>query len=166
VGKKGKGKKGKGDSPGELLVCSNPKANKRIDVEERYEAGLVLTGSEVKSLRARRADLEGAYASFEGGELWLHHMHIAPYEQAGPFGHDPRRKRKLLLHDHELKRVHGRLTTRGYTVLPLRVYFKNGWAKIEIGMGKGKRVVDRREDLKRKADLREARKAVQRGRDR
>ena len=85
------------ETPGELLVCSNPKARQRYEIEERIEAGLVLMGSEVKSMRARRADLEGAYASFDSsGELWLHKMHVAPYEQAGPFGHETRRSRKVL----------------------------------------------------------------------
>ncbi len=160
MGKKGK----KGTAPGEMLVASQPKATQRYDIEERIEAGMVLTGSEVKSLRARKADLEGSYASIDGGELWLHKMHIAPYEQATAFGHEPKRSRKLLVRASEIERLRGRTTQRGYTLVPLRVYFKNGWAKVEIGLGKGKRTVDRREDLKKKADLREARAAMGRGR--
>jgi len=161
----GKGKKSKKKGhPGELLVCSQPKAHQRYDIEERIEAGMALMGSEVKSMRDRRADLEGAYATMKAGELWLHKMHVAPYEQAGPFGHEPKRPRKLLLKQHELKRIHGRLTTKGYTLVPLRVYFKGGWAKVELGLGKGKKTVDRREDLKRKTDMREARAAMNKGR--
>lgn len=161
------GKKGNEKSTrGEMLVASQPKATKRYDIEERIEAGMVLTGSEVKSLRARKADLEGSYASIDGGELWLHKMHIAPYEQATAFGHEPKRSRKLLVKARELERLTGRITRRGYTLVPLRVYFKNGWAKVELGLGKGKRIVDRREDLKKMADLREARAAVGKGRAR
>jgi SsrA-binding protein len=151
----------KKSTPGELLVCSLPRAHQRYDIEERYEAGMVLVGSEVKSMRARRADLDGAYASLsKDGQLWLHKMHVAPYEQAGAFGHEPKRARKLLLKKTELKRIHGRLTAKGYTLVPLRVYFRDGWAKVELGLGKGKKTIDRREDLKRKADLREARAAM------
>jgi SsrA-binding protein len=154
----------KKDAPGELLVCRNPKATKEYEIEERFEAGLVLTGSEVKSLRDRKADLEGAYASVQRGELWLHKMHIAPYEQAGAFGHEPKRSRKLLLRAPQINRIHGSLTTKGRTLVPLAVYFKNGWAKVEVGLGKGKRTVDKRQDLKRKADMREARAVVDKGR--
>ncbi len=150
--------------PGEILVCRNPKATKAYEIEERLEAGMVLTGSEVKSLRARRADLEGAYAAIERGELVLHKMHIAPYEHAGAFGHEPKRSRKLLVNKRELERWEGRLTTRGYTIVPLSVYFKKGWAKVELGLGKGRKVTDKREDLKREADLREARAAMGKGR--
>ena len=130
------------------------------------EAGMVLKGSEVKSLRAKRADLEGAYASIERGELYLHKMFIGPYEQAGVFGHEPKDKRKLLVKRRELERLSGKLTMRGYTLVPLRVYFKDGWAKVELGLAKGKDVGDRREDLKRKAALDEARRAMRRGRGR
>lgn len=150
--------------PGEILVCRNPKATKTYDIEERVEAGMVLMGSEVKSLRQRRADLEGAYASIERGELVLHKMHIAPYEQAGAFGHEPKRSRKLLLNRREIERWEGRLTMKGYTVVPLSVYFKNGYAKVELGLGKGRKVQDKREDLKREVDLREARAAMGKGR--
>src|SRR5262245_22155090 len=100
-------KKKKADS-GELLVCRNPKAEHNFDVEERLETGIVLTGSEVKSLRSKHADIEGAYASVENGELWLSHMHIGPYKQAGHFGHAERRRRKLLAHRNEIERLQGR----------------------------------------------------------
>jgi SsrA-binding protein len=155
--------KDKAGTPGELLVCRNPKAQHDFEIAEKFEAGMVLTGSEVKSLRARRADLEGAYATVDGAELFLHHMHIAPYEQAGPFGHEPRRSRKLLAHREEIQKLLGQLAHRGYTLVPLRVYFKNGRAKVELALGKGKRRADRREDLKRDIDLREAREAMGRG---
>lgn len=152
---------------GELLVCRNAKATKRFDIEDRLEAGVVLVGSEVKSLRQRRGDLEGSYASIDGSELWLHGMHIPPYAQAGPhFAHEPKRSRKLLVHRHQIERLRGKLAVRGYTLVPLRVYFKNGRAKVELGLGKGKRLHDRREDIKREQDLKEAREAVRRGKSR
>ena len=159
------GKRGK-TAPDEQLVASQPRGTRRYDIEERLEAGMILSGSEVKSMRAGKADLEGSYATIEGNEIWLHKMHIAPYEQASAFPHEPKRPRKLLVHARELERLRGRVTQRGYTLVPLRVYFKKGWAKVELGLGKGKRVEDRRDDLKKKADLREARAAMGRGRKR
>lgn len=155
-------KAGKKDAPGELLVCRNPKATHDYDVEDRLEAGMVLMGSEVKSLRNRQADLEGAYAIVERGELFLHNMHIAPYPQAGAFGHEPKRVRKLLAKRSELEKLLGQTAQRGYTLVPLAVYFKNGYAKIEIGLAKGRKKADRREDIKRDVDMREAREAMQR----
>ena len=145
---------------GELLVCRNPKATKIYDIEERVEAGMVLMGSEAKSLRQRRADLDGAYAVIENSEVFLHKMHIAPYEQAGPFGHEPKRTRKLLLKRSQIERWRGLMTARGYTIVPLACYFKGGYAKVELGIGKGRKVKDKREDLKRKQDMRDARAAV------
>lgn len=161
-----KGKKGKsgGKPEGELLVCRNSKALQRYEIEERIEAGMVLLGSEVKSLRARQGDLEGSYASIDRGELWLHKMHIAPYLQATVFAHETRRSRKLLAHRHELEKLSGRLTMRGYTLVPLRVYFKNGVAKIELGLARAKNVGDDRERISRELDKREAREAMSRGR--
>ncbi len=126
---------------------------------------MVLSGSEVKSLRQRRADLDGAYATIERGEVWLHKMHIAPYEQAGPFyGHEIRRPRKLLLKRSQIQKWEGKLTTKGYTIVPLAVYFKGGYAKVELGLAKGRRTHDKREDLKRTQDMREARDAARRDR--
>lgn len=156
-------KKGKARA-GDELICRNPKAERNFEVEERIEAGLVLTGSEVKSLRAKHADLEGAYASFENMELFLFHMHIGPYKQAGRFGHEERRKRKLLIHKHEIERLSGRVTTRGYAMVPAKVYWKNGRAKVELVLGKGKKVHDDRESIKRELDLKEARAAMSRSR--
>ncbi|MCA9580789.1 MAG: SsrA-binding protein SmpB [Myxococcales bacterium] len=156
-------KKKKGVGPGEELVCTNPNATRRYEIEDRFEAGLVLQGSEVKSLRNRKANLDGAYASVDNGEVWLHKMHIGPYELATVGGHEPSQRRKLLLHRGEVSKIHGKLTVRGYTLVPLKVYFKNGWAKIQIGLGKGKNIGDRRQDLHKKAAVREARDAVRRG---
>ena len=125
---------------------------------------MVLSGSEVKSLRSKHADLEGAYATVEHGELWLCHMHIGPYKQAGRFGHDERRRRKLLAHRNEIERLAGRIATRGYALVPSRVYFKNGRAKAELVLGKGRKTHDERETIKRELDLKEARAAMSRRR--
>ncbi len=145
----------------EMLVCRNPKAAQRYEIEEKFEAGMVLKGSEVKSLRLRRGDLEGSYASVIGDEVWLQKMHIATYEQSGPHhNHEPRRNRKLLLHRREIEKVRGRLATRGLTLIPLMVYFKNGVAKVQLGLGKGKKSHDDRESIRRKTELREAREAA------
>lgn len=150
----------KKEQKGELLVCRNPKATKSYEIEEKVEAGMVLMGSEVKSLRNKGADLEGAYAAIERGEVFLHKMHVAPYEHAGPFGHEPKRTRKLLLSRQQIERLEGRLTTKGYSLIPLAVYFKGGYAKVELGLGKGRKHHDKREELRRDRDLREAREAV------
>lgn len=153
-------KKGKSSTSGDQLICRNPKAERNFDVEERIEAGMVLTGSEVKSLRAKHADLEGAYASLENMELFLFHMHIGPYKQAGRFGHEEKRRRKLLVHKHELERLTGRIAMRGYALVPAKVYWKNGLAKVELVLGKGRKTHDDRELIKRELDLKEARAAM------
>lgn len=153
-------KKGKSSSASGELICRNPKAERNFEVEERLEAGMVLTGSEVKSLRAKHADLEGAYAQLENMELFLFHMHIGPYKQAGRFGHEEKRKRKLLLHKRELERLTGRVAMRGYALVPAKVYWKDGRAKVELVLGKGKKTHDDRESIKRELDLKEARAAM------
>lgn len=158
MGKK-KSKKTAGTS-GELLVCSNPKAQRSYEIVERLECGIVLTGSEVKAMRAKRCDLDGAYASIENMELYLLGMHVGPYEQANRFGHEPRRRRKLLAHHHEIERLFGRVAHRGYALVPLRVYFKKGRAKVELALGKGRKSTDNREALRREIDLKEAREAI------
>jgi SsrA-binding protein len=150
--------------PGELQVCRNSKALARFTIDERMEAGMVLTGSEVKSLRDKRADLDGSYAGLQQGELMLFKMYIGPYAQATAFGHEPKRPRKLLAHRHEIEKLTGKLALRGYTLVPLAVYFKNGKAKVELGLAKAKEIGDRREEVKRDADLREAKAAMARGR--
>lgn len=146
----------------DLLVCRNPKAAKRYDIDERLEAGMVLYGTEVKSLRARRANLEAAFCRIDKDELYLHGMHIAPYEQGGHAGHETQRRRKLLVHRREIEKLRGRLTSRGMALVPLQVYFKNGVAKVQVGLGRGKKKGDERESIKRQEDLKEARAAMQR----
>ena len=147
-----------------VLVCQNKRAHQRYVFEDKVEAGIVLTGSEVKSLRNKKADLEGSYASIDGDQIFVHQMHIAEYPQAGPFGHELKRPRKLLLNRREIEKIRGRLTTKGYTLIPLRVYFKKGYAKVEVALAKGKATHDRRQEIKRDVDRREAREAMQRSR--
>ena len=154
----------KDTAPGEVLICRNPKALMRFEVSERLEAGIILVGSEVKSLRAKRADMEGAFATFVGNEAFLHHTYIAPYEQAGQFGHETRRTRKLLLNTREIEKWRGRTTLRGETVVALRIYFKGRHVKVELGLARGKKQGDDREKVKREVDLAEARAAMQKGR--
>jgi SsrA-binding protein len=144
----------------EILICRNPKAGRMFEIEEHLEAGIVLTGSEVKSLRQKRADLEGSYARLDGGEMFLHSMYVAPYEQAAAFGHEPRRTRKLLLKSREIEKWQTRITMRGYTIVPVRVYFKGSWVKVELGLGKGRKSGDDREKIKSKIERDEARAAV------
>lgn len=146
----------------EKLIARNQRALTRFDIEDRIEGGLVLVGSEVKSLRLGRADLEGAFATIANGECFLHNLFIAPYEQANVWGHEPKRVRKVLLHTGEIEKWAGRITMRGYTIVPMRLYFKNGRCKVELGLGKGRKLGDDREKIKKKADLEEARSAMQR----
>jgi SsrA-binding protein len=146
----------------DLLVCRNPKAAQRYEIDERLEAGMVLYGTEVKSLRARRANLEAAFCRIDNDELFLYGMHIAQYEQGGHAGHETQRRRKLLVHRREIEKLRGRLTTRGMALVPLQVYFKNGVAKVQLGLGRGKKKADERESIKRQEDLKEARAAMQR----
>ena len=155
-------KKGSEKAQGKSIVCRNPKAFHLYEIEDTLEGGLSLQGSEVKSLRDRKADLDGAYASFSGDELYLQGMHIAPYKFASVSPHEPKRARKVLLRRRELEKWQGRLTMQGYTVIPLSVYFRNGWAKVELGLAKGRKLIDKRQQLKRKLDLKEARDAVSR----
>ncbi|MCX5672542.1 MAG: SsrA-binding protein SmpB [Planctomycetota bacterium] len=136
----------------------NKKAHHNFTILETVEAGLVLEGSEVKALRQGKCNIDEAFARLRGEEVWLYNMHIGPYEQAAQFGHDPRRTRKLLLRKREINRFLGKAVEKGSTLVPLTVYFKRGWAKVEIGVARGKREFDKREDLK----LRESRRDIDR----
>lgn len=131
-------------------VCSNRRARREYRIEETVEAGLVLLGSEVKSLRAGAAHLRDSYARIREGELYLVKAHIAPYEQANRQNHDPDRERKLLLHRRELDRLAGKVRERGFTLIPLEIYFQDGWAKVTLALARGKRVHDRRQDIARR----------------
>ncbi|MCL2450487.1 MAG: SsrA-binding protein SmpB [Polyangiaceae bacterium] len=144
----------------EQLVVKNRRAQFDYDISERYEAGLVLVGSEVKSMRAGKVDVSDAYVSVERGEAWLRQMFVAPFEQASAFPHEPRRARKLLLHAREVEEIDRALGRGGYTVVPMRLYFKRGRLKIEIGVGVGKKKHDKRADIAKRDAEREARAAI------
>jgi SsrA-binding protein len=149
----------------EKLIAENRKARHDYHLLERHEAGLVLTGSEVKSLRRGAAQLRRAFADLRDGELWLVGAHIAPYEQAGDEGHEPERDRKLLLHRREIDSLRGKVQERGFTIVPTRLYFKDGRAKVELAVAKGKDVRDRRREIsKREADRQIERALKQRSR--
>jgi SsrA-binding protein len=150
---------GKGQSE-EKTVCVNRKARHDYFIEETYEAGLVLTGSEVKSLREGRANLKDSYARFIRGEAFLVNSHISPYPASHQFNHEPTRSRKLLLHKHELERLTGKVQEKGLTLIPLKLYFKNGRAKVELGLARGKKLYDKREVLKRKDARREVERSL------
>ncbi|HIQ01038.1 MAG TPA: SsrA-binding protein SmpB [Anaerolineales bacterium] len=137
------------------VVATNRKATHDYVIEDRYEAGLVLTGTEIKSIRAGRVSLRDGYVQPRNGELWLVNVHIAAYDPAGRHGHDPRRPRKLLLHRKEIDRLIGKVQERGYTIVPLRMYLKRGLAKVEIGLARGKRKYDKRETIARRDAERE-----------
>jgi SsrA-binding protein len=140
---------------GEKLICANKKAFHDYFIEERIEAGMVLTGTEVKSLRAGKANLSDAFAQFRGGEAYLNNLHISPYDFGNRENHDPDRARKLLLHKKEIVKLFSRIREQGYTLVPLRLYFKAGLVKAELGLAKGKKLYDKREDLKKKDHQRE-----------
>lgn len=146
----------------EKVVCTHPRARRDYDIEEKYEAGLELKGSEVKSLRASQASIKESFAMLRNNEVFLINSYIAPYEQASVFGHDTTRDRKLLLNRGEIKRLIGKTQIRGYTLVPTKIYFKNGKAKVEIALGKGKKHQDKRDDIKKREADREMEKAMKR----
>ena len=147
-------------APREKLIAENRKARHEFHLLDRHEAGLVLTGSEVKSLREGRAEFKRSFADIRDGELWLVGSHIAPYEQAGERNHDPDRDRKLLLHRSEISSLIGKVQERGFTLVPTRLYFKNGRAKVEIAVAKGKDVRDKRRDITRRETDRQIQRAL------
>jgi len=153
---------GKEAVPGVQVKATNRKAFRDFQIEERLEAGLVLTGSEIKSIRAGKVSLVDAYAAIEGGEAFVHGMNISPYMEASHFGHEPRRTRKLLLHKEEIKRLTGKVTERGYTLVPLRLYLKGGRAKVELGLAHGRRKYDKRRELAERDANREIARARRR----
>ena len=148
------------EGAGVKVIALNRRARHDYEILESFEAGLALVGSEVKSLRAGRADLKDAYGLIEGGEAWLLGVHISPYQFARDGGHDPERTRKLLMHRREIERVRGKLDQKGLTLIPLRLYFKEGKAKVEMGLAKGKAQYDKRETLKRRQAEREMQRAM------
>jgi SsrA-binding protein len=137
------------------IIAENRKARHDYFIEDEYEAGLVLKGTEVKSLRQGRANLKDSYAKVKNGELFVHQMHISPYPFAYYDNHDPLRIRKLLLHRYEIKRLYGKLSERGFALIPLRLYFREGKVKVLLGLAKGKRQYDKRETMRRRDQKRD-----------
>ncbi len=145
---------------GEKLLSQNKKAYHDYFIEETYEAGIALLGTEVKSLRMGKGTLKDSYVRVDEGEAFLYNTHISPYPQAHQFNHEPERVRKLLLHRREIRKLIGKTQERGYTLVPLKIYLKDGKIKVEIGLAKGKTQYDKREDLKRRSADREIEKAI------
>jgi SsrA-binding protein len=145
---------------GEKLICNNKKAYHDYFIEEKYEAGMVLTGTEVKSLRMGKANLNDAFAMVKNGEVFLHNLHISPYDFGHRDNHDPDRMRKLLLHKKEIVRLFSKVREQGYSFIPLRLYFKDGLVKVELGLAKGKKLYDKREDMKQKDMKRDVAQAL------
>jgi SsrA-binding protein len=145
----------------EKVVATNRKAFHDYFIEERYEAGIMLQGTEVKSLREGRVNLQDSYASVRGSEVYLHQCHISPYSHGNIMNHDPTRVRKLLLHKAEIHKLLGKTQQKGLTLIPLRIYFsKHGYAKVELGLAKGKKLYDRRETIKTREAGREVQRAI------
>ncbi len=149
------------DRSGRKVVATNRKARHEYHILETWEAGLVLRGPEVKSLRAGKVSFQDAFARIEGGEVWLYSLHIAPYEQANRENVDPTRTRKLLLRSSEIRKLVGSVEEKGNTLIPLDIYFRRGYAKVTLALARGKKLHDKREKLKRRTQEMEARRAMQ-----
>jgi SsrA-binding protein len=145
---------------GRKIICVNKRARFDYEISDVYEAGMVLQGTEVKSLREGRVSLQDAYADIQHGELYLLQAHIDQYEQGNRFNHDPDRPRKLLLHKGEVRRLVGKTQEKGLTLIPTRMYFSHGKAKVELGLAKGKKTYDKRQTLKRRTAEREIERAL------
>jgi SsrA-binding protein len=145
---------------GEKLVASNRRAHHNFEILETHEAGLVLQGTEVKSLRASRADLKESYARIDGTEVWLLGLHISPYAQGNRANHEPLRPRKLLLHRGEINRLLGKVMEKGLTLVPLRLYFKQGRAKVELGLARGRKTLDKRHAIRDREERRDMSRAL------
>lgn len=140
------------------LVANNKKAYHDYFIEEKYETGVVLHGTEVKSLRLGKCSIKEAFVRIENGEVIVYGMHISPYEKGNIFNKDPMRAKKLMMHKYEIFKLSGKLAEQGFTLVPLQVYFKDGKAKVEIGLAKGKKLYDKRQDIAKKDQRREAEK--------
>lgn len=142
------------------LVANNKKAYHDYFIEDKYEAGIVLHGTEVKSMRMGKCSIKEAFIRIENGEVFTYGMHVSPYEKGNIFNKDPLRVKKLLLHKQEINKLTGKIAEKGYTLVPLQVYFKDGKAKVEIGLARGKKLYDKRQDIARKDQRREAEKEL------
>lgn len=139
----------------EKIIANNRKAFHEYNIFETYQAGLVLTGTEIKSIRAGKVNFKDSFARVEGGEVWIYKMHISPYEMGNRYNHDPERKRKLLLTKKEINKLIGKIKESGYTLVPTKLYLLNGWAKLDIALAKGKKLHDKRAALSKKTAQRE-----------
>lgn len=148
------------EADGRRVVSRNKKARHEYEILETYEAGLVLRGPEVKSVRAGKVAFQDSFARVEHGEVWLHNLHISPYEPAQRWNADPTRPRKLLLQRGEIRRLLGRVEEKGLTLVPLDLYFRRGYAKVTLALARGRKIHDRREELRRRAMEREVRKTL------
>jgi len=148
------------NADGIKAVATNRKARHDYFFEDTFEAGIALTGTEIKSVRAGQVSLRDSFATIKDGEMWLINLHISAYRQASHFNHEPRRPRKLLMHRREINRLTGKLQEKGLTLIPLRLYLKNNLAKVELGLGRGKRQYDKRATLKAKESRREVDRAI------
>jgi SsrA-binding protein len=143
------------------VITDNRQAHYLYEILETYEVGIQLTGTEVKSIRAGKVNLKDGYGLIRNGEAWLINAHISPYTSSGQyFNHEPRRTRKLLLHRQEIRKLIGKVEQQGLTLVPLKMYLQGGWVKLSIGLGKGKKVHDKREDIKRRQDQRDIQRAM------
>lgn len=140
------------------LVANNKKAYHDYFIEEKYEAGLVLHGTEVKSMRMGKCSIKESFVRIENNEVWVYGMHISPYEKGNIFNRDPLRPKKLLMHKAQIRKLVGQLAEKGFTLVPLQVYFKDGLAKVELGLARGKKLYDKRQDIAKKDQRREAEK--------
>jgi SsrA-binding protein len=147
---------------GEKIIAQNKTARLNYFIDDTYEAGIALVGTEVKALREGKANLKDSYAMVKDGEVFVHEMHISPYTYGNRENHDPLRVRKLLLHKGEIKRLYGKSRERGLALIPLKLYFKSGKVKMEIGVGRGKKLYDKRESLRDKDDRREIERGMRR----
>ena len=154
--------KGAGEGDDVQIIANNRKARHLYSILETLEAGLVLTGTEVKSLRNGKANMGDAYAVVERNEVWLLNLHISPYEQGNQFNHEPMRKRKLLLTRKEIRRLIGKTREKGLTLVPLRLFFRRGWAKVDIALARGKKSHDKRQDIAKRDATREMQRAMSR----
>lgn len=143
---------------GTKLIANNKKARFDYFIEDTYEAGIALHGTEVKSIRMGKCSIKESYVRIENGEAFVYGMHVSPYEKGNIFNKDPLRVKKLLLHQHEINKIAGKLAVQGYTLVPLQVYFKGSLVKVEIGLGRGKKLYDKRQDIAKKDQRREAEK--------
>ena len=143
---------------GDRLIANNKKAYYDYFIEEKYEAGIALVGTEVKSLRQGHCSIKEAFIGIDKGEIFIHHMNISPYEKGDIFNRDPLRTRKLLLHSYEINKLAGQIKEKGYTIMPLKVYLKDGLIKVEIGLARGKKLYDKRAEIAKKDIRREAEK--------